>query len=282
MYPRRRIARPLVWLNLLPIWRRRVWVGEQELESVTLDRLVYLYLHRVGLMGRAEAALFTECIQPGMRVLDIGANLGRYTLLFSRLVGESGEVIALEPDPELYAALETNCSRNSVTNVCLYNVAAGSHAGRMVLSRSLLNSGDNRLAGVPEQAIKRSVSVRVKTADEIVAGSPVDFVKIDVQGWEAEVLAGMKQILDFNPALRICFEYWPRGLRNAGCDPLLLLKEMAKRGFQFQEVSGRGRATVTDLASWSAPTGDGYTNLYAVRREEAAHKVLRAAAAAGS
>jgi FkbM family methyltransferase len=267
MYPTRSIARPLIWLNLLPLWKRRVRVGKNEMESVTLDRFVYLHLHRMGLMGRGEKALFNECVRPGMRVLDIGANVGLYTLLFSRLVGESGEVIAFEPDPELFAALETNCCLNSATNVRLYNMAAGSHSGRMVLSRSLLNSGDNRLATVPGQVIKRSVDVRVRALDEIVCGSRVDFVKIDVQGWEAEVLAGMKRILDSNPALQICFEYWPQGLRNAGCDPSALLGGMAERGFRFEEITGRGRVPVTDLSDWPAPTGDSYTNIYAVRSE---------------
>jgi FkbM family methyltransferase len=241
-------------------------VGENELTAVTLDRFVYLYLHRWGLMGRSEKALFAERIRPGMRVLDVGANLGLYTLLFSRLVGAAGEVTALEPDPELYAALETNCCLNSATNVRLHNMAAGARPARMELSRSLLNSGDNRLASLPSQVFKRSVAVRVNTVDEIVSDSRVDFVKIDVQGWEAEVFHGMECVLNNNPALQICFEYWPQGLRNAGCDPPSLLKGLSERGFHLWEISRRGLVPITAPANWYGPDGASYTNIYAARK----------------
>src|SRR5258708_27788033 len=96
------LARLLSWFNLLPFWKRTVRVWGLELRSVSFDRLLYLFLHRLGWMGREEKAFLEQRIRPGMHVVDVGANLGLYTLLLSRLVGESGTVVAFEPDPELF------------------------------------------------------------------------------------------------------------------------------------------------------------------------------------
>src|SRR6202041_3002467 len=98
-------------------------------------------------------------------------------------------------------------------------LAAGSRSGSMTLARSLINAGDNRMDR-PELGSKltRRVAVRSAAVDEIVHGRQVDFIKIDVQGWESEVFDGMKRVMTCNPALQICFEYWPCGLREAGRD----------------------------------------------------------------
>ena len=236
------------------------------MRAVSFDRLLYLYLHRLGWMGRDDKAFLEQRIRPGMRVIDIGANLGLYTLLLSRLVEKSGMVVAFEPDPELFAALETNCRVNSAINVKLCNLAAGARSGSMTLARSLINAGDNRMAGVASgSTLTREVAVRAATVDEIVDGCQVDFIKIDVQGWEGEVFEGMQHVMTCNPALQICFEYWPYGLRRAGCDPTDLLRSLDRLGFRIYRISERAPAPVTDFVNLKVPFGKGYTNLYAVR-----------------
>ena len=258
-------AQSLAWFNLLPLWRRRVRVWQHELRGVSLDRLAYLYLHQLGWMGGEEKRFLEQHVRAGMRVLDIGANLGLYTLLLSRLVGETGSVISLEPDPDLFEALRANCQSNGARNVELHNLAAGSRPGRMTLSRSLANAGDNRLTPRRGPGLTRMVDVQVATVDELAAGHPVHFIKMDVQGWEGEVFRGMQRVLDENPDLQILFEYWPYGLRNAGYDPLGLLSELKTRGFGIYGIAGNVSAPITDRAKWKAPTGKRFTNLYATR-----------------
>jgi FkbM family methyltransferase len=257
---------PLIRFNLLPLWRRKVRVWGHEISGRSLDRLVYLHLHRYGWMGREERRFLEEIVQPGMRVIDVGANIGLYTLLLSQLVGESGHVVAMEPDPELFECLKANCERNQARNVELHNAAAGASASRMVLSRSLINAGDNRLAPNRTPSLTRQVDVRVTTIDEIVAQRAVDFIKIDVQGWEAQVFEGMQEVFRANPGIQLLFEYWPYGLERAKCEPKGILRPLDARGFQLLEISGKTRAPITDLAAWKEPGGSKFTNLYAVRK----------------
>ena len=254
-------------LNLLSVWRRPVRVWDQSFAPISLDRLVYLFFHRLGWMGRSERTFLEQHVQAGMCVVDIGANLGLYTLLLSRLVGPTGCVIGIEPDPELFGALQANCRENRASNVELHNLAAGSERGRSVLHRSGINAGDNRLAR-HESAVSRSVEVNIATLDEIVRGRRVDFIKMDVQGWEGEVIAGMQQVLT-NPELQICFEYWPYGLRNAGHDPESILSVLGHEGFQIYPLFGElpVAGPETRDSAWVAPRGKNFTNLYAVRHK---------------
>src|SRR5208283_897383 len=112
---------------------QRVWGFG--MRAATFDRALYLALHRAGLMGAPERAALAALARPGMTVLDIGANLGLYSLLLARSVGPSGRVIAFEPDPDLCALLRANCAANGLANVEAHNMALGAAPGRMILSR---------------------------------------------------------------------------------------------------------------------------------------------------
>jgi FkbM family methyltransferase len=130
-------------LNRAPVEDRSTWGGRFQPPSA--DRLAYLWLHKLGIMG-ADRALLEAQVQPGMVVADIGANVGLYTYLLARCVGERGFVYAFEPNPVLFASLETNCRTNGVANVRLHNVALGAQDDTLTLTRARFNSGDNRLS----------------------------------------------------------------------------------------------------------------------------------------
>lgn len=263
----------LRWFNLHRWWRNgTVPVWGSRLRPPTFDRWLALRLHQAGLMGVGDRSFFERHVRPGMTVVDVGANQGLYTLLFASLTGATGRVYAFEPDDLLYAALLENVTTcNRPVNVALRHAALGAAAGTLTLHRSLLNSGDNRLADRAVDAGPReAVTVRVERLDEALAGERIDFVKVDVQGWEAAVLAGMGDLLDEprNSRIAIYFEFWPSGLREAGSDPASALKFLADRGFTiYQPQMGELGPPVQDFsrlvrAFWSR----GYTNLYA-RRE---------------
>src|SRR5438874_622354 len=95
------------------------------IHPVKTDRAVAAWLLNAGLSSRAERRFFEASIAPGQFVVDVGANQGIFTLLFSRLVGRDGRVIALEPAPELFAVLDDNCRRNAADNVTRLSSAAG-------------------------------------------------------------------------------------------------------------------------------------------------------------
>jgi FkbM family methyltransferase len=199
-------------------WARgSVKLHKARLYGFTFDRLLYLWLHRAGLMGRAGLQEIVGHVSQGMTVVDVGANVGVYTSLFAQLVGSSGRVIALEPAPDNWRALNKALTTNRWNNVEIYQVAAAEESGRMHFERSSYNSGNNALC--LESSRDGTESVEVVRLDDLLAGRRVDFIKIDVQGWEAAVLRGGEQTLQRNRPLRLRTEVWPAGLSRAGSSP---------------------------------------------------------------
>jgi len=177
-----------------------------------------------------DRTLLEAQVQPGMVVADIGANIGLYTYLLARCAGDRGFVYAFEPDPALFASLETNCRTNRIANVRLHNVALGARDDTLMLTRARFNSGDNRLSRPEGSLASGGISVPVRPLDALLEGRPLDFIKIDVQGWELEVFKGMGSQLTGSRPLRIYFEFWPSGLRAAGCDTAELLDFLSFMG----------------------------------------------------
>ncbi len=89
-------------LNYAPVWRgyQRVWGFD--IHHPSLDRWLYLFLHRLGRMGQLQRQIIESLVRPGMTVLDLGGNVGLYTALFSKCVGPQGNVTTFEPVPELH------------------------------------------------------------------------------------------------------------------------------------------------------------------------------------
>ena len=82
-----------------------------------------------------ETSLLSAEIRPGMRIVDVGANIGYYTLLFSKLTGASGHVFAFEPEPENFGLLQRNLARNDRTNVGAFQ-PGGERSGRRIVPLS--------------------------------------------------------------------------------------------------------------------------------------------------
>jgi FkbM family methyltransferase len=254
-------------LNRGKVWRSAVRVAGLTLTPPSLDRLLYLWLHRCGLMGGEEWRLLRALVRPGMRVIDVGANVGLYSLLLSRLTGGSGHVVAFEPEPELFAALRANCLANAAGNVTAVNCALGAAPGRAVFYRNAFNSGDNRLGGLGWRA--EGVEVEVARLDDVHRGG-ADLIKMDVQGYELGVLRGMDRLVAANPGVEVYFEFWPHGLRAAGTDPREVLGHLRSRGFRVLLPEGGGLTEVGDDESLLAGLpGKKFTNLLASRTRQA-------------
>lgn len=251
-------------LNHAPIWQREIRVWDRRIRAASLDRLVFLALHRVGLMGKEELPLVEKLVEPGMQILDIGANIGLYTLLLARLTGEAGHVFAFEPEPNLFSVLCENCAANNAVNVTPFQCAAGDANGRATFQRATFNSGDNRLGGSKPGA--QSIEVEVARLDEVLTVPTVQFIKLDVQGHELAALTGMDRLLESSPDVRVLFEFWPAGLRAANAMPELLFEFFHERGFLICELEkGQARKLDTPASLVSRLGEKRYTNLLASR-----------------
>lgn len=253
-------------VNRQPFWRRQTRCREFVLEVPSFDRWLYAQLIAFRLMGREEFRFFSRHLKPGMTVIDIGANIGVYSLVFADLVGESGRVLAYEPSVPLFEAAIKNIHRNGREGViAIENLALGSMTGEAVLYEAAFNSGDNRLA--PPSRHRDGRKVRISSLDDALPGDVrVDWIKIDVQGWEVEVFRGMAATLKRNPAVRVYFEYWPAGLRNAAQNESKLLEVLQGLGLSVFRPDDDHPLSLGEIQRL-AP-GKSSTNLVAYRTEE--------------
>lgn len=160
--------------------------------------------------------LMRHFLAPGGFLLDIGANIGWFSVIGSRLVGAAGIVVAVEPDPYNLRLLRSNLRLNGCVNVEVISVAAGAEHRNATLYRSGDNQGDHQLAVGSNRADR--VNVQVRTIDALLTGrkQAASFVKIDTQGSETAILRGMGATLMRMERPRMVLEYWPFGLVECG------------------------------------------------------------------
>ena len=251
-------------LNQSSLWRRKVRLWDSVYTAPTLDRLVSLHAHRFGWMGYAEKRFLRSVVRDDSIVADVGANQGLYTLWLAR-VATSGHVYAFEPDPDLFQCLEQNVRNNQLTNISTIRAAAGNCSGTLAFTTNGLNRGDNRIDAkvLPDKSTQQ---VQAVTLDEILSHQRLDVLKVDVQGFEIEVLLGAQKTLQANPAVTIVFEFWPYGLRQAGHQPIELWDLLQEAGFSIAALGHNGRVgpAPQEALRWERKTQ--YCNLIA-RRE---------------
>jgi FkbM family methyltransferase len=260
--PRRyRVARQLVRVvAVLGLWQRKAVVERMlrglfgdtvEADGHLLyvephDRAVGARLRRRGVWAAAETALCKREIQPGMRVLDVGANIGYFTLLFARLVGPTGHVYAFEPEPRNFDLLQRNIARNGYTNITAVPKAVSRASGSQQLYKSPDNLGDHRLAY--GAAGREAVDVSVVALDEYFpAEARVDFIKVDIQGAECGALHGARALIARSAPLRLITEFWPAGIRALGDDPEQYLTDLAALGFRLAVIAPGSRLQLVSL-----------------------------------
>lgn len=167
-----------------------------------------------GRTAPAETAAVVASLPRGGTFVDVGANWGYFTLVAAHAVGESGRVVALEPDPRVHAELRANLRRNGIRNVAALAVAASDRAGEATLSgyaEADRNRGVSSLVAAPAGDAP-SFPVRTAPLDDLLdeqSVDSVDLVKIDVEGAEELVVRGMARGLASGRYRRILVELHP-------------------------------------------------------------------------
>lgn len=160
--------------------------------------------------------------KPGDVVVDVGANYGYTACLFAYEVEDQGHVLAMEPGPRMFDLLRRNVERNVPGRVTVVNAAVGSEPGRAQLHRSGSNLATHSLSPTLVPNVRDVVDVEVRTLDELCATylpeREPDLLKVDVEGWELEVLRGGRAMLE-RARPTIWLEFWPDGIAAAGFDP---------------------------------------------------------------
>jgi FkbM family methyltransferase len=222
----------------------------------------YLYHHGFFLYRRlypmvkrrqdaAEIELIKSSLSPGDVVLDIGANIGFYSRLLSRCVGAHGRVYAFEPDAENFGHLRA--AVRALGNVEARQAAVGATEGRLTLFRSPLLNVDHRTYPIDDYTSKHEVAC-VAIDSFLPEGTPVRFIKMDIQGAEWAALQGMQRTLtDNRNHLRMLMELWPAGLKKAGASASAVVAFLERCGYRVALIEGRRQ---TPLASQQAAAFD--------------------------
>lgn len=187
-----------------------------------------------------ETALIAGLIRPGDALVDVGANIGYFTLLASRLVGATGRVIAVEANPRTFALLEANVRLNGCANVDLRHVAAGEAPGfASMVEREVGNAGGDQ---VDFAAANASASIKVERIDELVGEQPVRLIKLDIEGAEGKALRGATGLLERADAPDLVFEFTPKFLEGMGDGPRELIGLLERLGYRLEVIGDAGRS----------------------------------------
>lgn len=181
--------------------------------------------------------MFKRVIKPGMTVVDVGANIGYYTLLSARLVGDTGKVYAFEPDPSYYSLLKKNIEVNKLAAIVWpFNLAIGNNDGKIPFFLGI--STGSSLFRVPD-ITGQEVLVDVVSLDNFFSRRNwpvVEFVKIDAEGADKIVLEGMRGLIERNSALKLVIEVNPSSLKSAGTSAEALFSLLMELGFNYVRV----------------------------------------------
>jgi FkbM family methyltransferase len=179
-----------------------------------------------------------DFVPPGSTAIDVGANIGFFTIKLARWVGEQGLVIAIEPDLENFETLTAKIAAVGLERrVQLHQAAAAAEGGSVRLRRNELHPGDHRIAFGAEGIVVPTVTV-----DDLVAEAgarTVSLVKIDVQGAEMLVFEGAKRTLSkLRPALFV--EIDDRNLADLGSSAHALIAHLEQAGYEMHELAKDG------------------------------------------
>jgi FkbM family methyltransferase len=165
-------------------------------------------------------------------ILDIGANVGHFTTKFAEKIGPDGHVFAFEPAISSYSTLARNCAQYS--NVTCLNMAVSNKSGSLSFRDSGLENDPTN--GLVEDGLPGSVKVVVASVDELIASNIVpapNVVKIDVEGYEYDVIVGMGECLRLSSTKKIFvevhfLEMYKRGLKDGPAD---IVRTLSGSGF---------------------------------------------------
>lgn len=184
-----------------------------------------------------EMHLLAAVLRPGGHFVDVGANIGTYSLLAASIVGTQGRVTAFEPAEPAASRLEENARINALEHIIrVHRRAAGREPGRMQMT----SAADVSNTLVLETHSRRPTrAVDIVALDDVVADP--DAVKIDVEGFETQTLLGMRRVLTGPRPPMLLVEVTPHLLGRAGSSPTELAAILTRAGYDLYTCDWRAR-----------------------------------------
>jgi len=187
-----------------------------------------------------ETKLFNDIIKNGEVLVDVGANIGYFTLLMAKLSGSSGKIFSFEPENKNFEILEKNVKINNYQNVVLEKKGVSDRNGVNKFFLSSKNTGMHSLQKIRDDSKEVKIDV-IKLDDYFFTLDLVEkisLIKIDVEGAEFQVLNGMKTILK-NKNLKLLIEFIPDHLKKHGTNPSDVLKILEDNDYKLYQINER-------------------------------------------
>lgn len=199
-----------------------------------------LFLHE---FEKNELDAFQSLVNQGSIIIDAGANIGLYSIIGSKLVGDSGRIYSFEPSKTTFNLFKNNILLNQVTNITAINKGLGDKMGETLILNHNNETGDAENY-ISNSTLNNLESVNDGSAEVIVIDSldnfqyensisKVDFLKVDVEGYEYYVLKGAENLLRENPDIIILFECADHLAKRAGSSQNEVFNFLNKLGFEL-------------------------------------------------
>ena len=195
-------------------------------KAFPIYKSLYFFYKRIS--DRDKIRLIKKTVKPGMTVIDVGANIGFYSMLLSRLVGPSGKVIAYEPEDHNFSLLKRITRKKQ--NVTIRHAACGEKTGKLNLYVSADMNIDHQTYDANLGRDVHEVPC-VAVDEDLDEKERIGFIKIDIQGYDYFALKGMRRTIQRSPDLILVGEFWPYALRKAGVEPKDYIHFLEELGF---------------------------------------------------
>ena len=225
----------------------------------TRDAMVTPWLVLDGLWESHVTGWLQQILRPGQVFVDVGANVGYFTLLAGSLVGPGGRVVAVEAHPRLAELLQRNVIINGLHGyVTTWQRAAWSESTDLKLHMRENFASNSSVGSIGADALARLgdteeiVEVHAVRLDDLLSDvAHIDVLKVDVEGAEVQVFTGLARTLTANPQITIMFEWSPAQIEDVGDDPGALVDLLTAHGFTFRllerDLCAIDRAAIVDL-----------------------------------
>ena len=225
----------------------------------TRDAAISPWIALDGLWETHVTEWLQRTLRPGQVFVDVGANVGYFTLLGGQLVGPRGRVVAVEAHPRLAELLRRNVIMNGVYGyVTTWHRAAWSTTTSLQLRQRLNFSGASSVGAIGKEALDRLgdteevVEVQAVPVDDLLEGlPPVDVLKMDIEGAELQAFIGLSRTLATSPGISVMFEWAPALMEAVGDKAEALVELLEGHGLRFRHIeadlSPIERAKLLDL-----------------------------------
>ena len=188
-----------------------------------------------GVYGELDTKIIREEIHEGDIVIDVGANIGYYTLIFAQLVGSSGKVFAFEPEPKNFEILKKNIEINNYQNIVAEQKIVSDKSGIVKLFIAEHGIVGHRIN--QQKSSQKFIEIESIILDNYIKklnlDNKINFIKIDVEGSEPKVLEGTKEIIQKSNQLKIFTEFNREVVKEYGIEPKEMIDLFYRNGFKI-------------------------------------------------